>query len=48
MAELVAYGSPQARGRIWTVAADLHRSHSNARFEPRLQPILQLTAMLDP
>ena len=42
----VAYRSFQARGQIETAAASLH--HSNARSEPHLQPIPQLTAILDP
>ena len=42
------YGSSQARGKIRAAAAGLHHSHSNARFELRLQPTRQLTAMLDP
>ena len=41
--------SSQARCRIRAIAASLHRSHSNSRFERRLQPILtMLTAMPDP
>ena len=47
-ATLVAYGGSQARGRIGTVAAGLHHSHSNARSELRLWSIPQLTAMPDP
>ena len=42
-----AYGGSQARGGIGAVAASLHQSHSNARSEPRLQPIPQLTATPD-
>ena len=42
-----AYGGSQARGRIGAVAASLRQSHSNSGSEPRLQPIPQLTAMLD-
>src|SRR5512147_1919320 len=42
-----AYGGSQARGRIRAVATGLRQSHSNAGSEPRLQPILQLTAMPD-
>ena len=34
-----AYGGSQARGWIRAEAAGLHHSHSNARSEPRLQPI---------
>ena len=48
MAALVAYGSSQARGRIGAATAGLHHSHSKAEFEPHLQPIPQLMAMLDP
>ena len=44
----VAYGGSQARGRIAAVVTDLHHSHSNARSEPRLQPIAPLIATLDP
>ena len=44
----MAYGGPQARGRIGGVAAGLHHSHSNAGSEPRLQPTPQLTETLDP
>ena len=44
----MAYGGSQARGLIGAVAGGLRHSHSNARFEPRLQPIPQLMAMLDP
>ena len=43
-----AYAGSQARGRIGAVAAGLHQSHSNAGFEPRLQPTPQLMATLDP
>ena len=46
-ATLMAYGGSQARGRIKAAASSLHHSHSNARSEPRLQPTLQLMAMLD-
>ena len=35
----VAYGGSQARGQMGAVAASLHHSHSNARFEPCLQSI---------
>ena len=34
----MAYGGPQARGRIGTVAACLRQSHSNAKSELNLQP----------
>ena len=47
-ATLVAYGGSQARGRIRTVAAGLHHSHSNAGAETCLWPTPQLTAMPDP
>ena len=43
-----AYGGSQARGRIGAVATGLRQSHSNVASEPRLRPIPQLTAMLDP
>ena len=43
-----AYGGSQARGLIGAVAAILRQSHSNAGFEPCLQPTPQLTAMPDP
>ena len=43
-----AYGDSQTRGQIGSVADGLHHSHSNAGSEPCLQPIPQLTAMLDP
>ena len=46
-AALVAYAGSQARGRIGSVAAGLHHSHSNIRSEPRLRPTAQLTAMPD-
>ena len=39
-----AYGNFQARGQIGIAAA----SHSNARFEPHLQPTPQLAATPDP
>ena len=42
----MAYGSSQ--GRIRAGAASLHHSHSNAGFEPHLQPTPQLEATLDP
>ena len=44
----MAYGGSQARGRIGAVATGLRQSHSNAGFNPRLQPTPQLTAMPDP
>ena len=44
----VAYGGSQARGPIGAVAVSLHQSHSNAGYEPCLQPTPQLTAMPDP
>ena len=44
----LAYEGSQARGWIGGVAAGLHHSHSNARFEPCLWPTPQLTAMVDP
>ena len=43
----VTYGRSQAKGRIRTVAAGLHHSHSNTGFEPHLQPTPQLMAMPD-
>ena len=43
-----AYGGPQARGRIGTVAVGLHHSHSNAKSELHLRPTPYLTAILDP
>ena len=43
-----AYEGSQARGRIGATAAGLHYSHSNAGFEPHLQPTPQLTAMPEP
>ena len=43
-----AHGGSQARGPIGTAAAGLCQGHSNIRPEPRLQPIPQLTATLDP
>ena len=33
-----AYGSSQARGQIGVVVLGLHHSHSNAEYEPHLQP----------
>ena len=47
-AEPVAYGSPQARGRIRAMAAGLWHSHSSAGSELPLQPTTQLTATPDP
>ena len=43
-----AHGSSQARGQIRPTAAGLHHSHSNKGSEPRMQPIPQLMATLDP
>ena len=43
-----SWGSSQTRGPIGAVTAILHHSHSNARSEPSLQPIPQLTATPDP
>ena len=43
-----ACGGSQGRGQIRAVAAGLHHSHSNARFEPCLRPTPQFMAMLDP
>ena len=48
MATAAAYGSFQARGRIGAEAAGLRHSHSNARSELHLQPMLQLAATLAP
>ena len=45
---LMAYGGTQGRGRIGAVAAGLHQSHSNARWELCLRPTPQLTATPDP
>ena len=47
-AVLLAYGGSQARGPIGAVGAGLLDSHSNARFEPCLQPTSQLAEMPDP
>ena len=52
-AALMAYGGPQARGKIGAAAADLCHSHSNAGSELQiyitaLQPTSQLTAAPDP
>ena len=43
-----AYGGSQAKGPIGATAISLCQSHSNARSEPCLQPIPQLTATSDP
>ena len=43
-----AYGSSQARGCIGAAAAGPRHSHSNVGSKPRLQPIPQLMATLDP
>ena len=40
----IAYGGSQAGGPVGAVAAGLHQSHSNAAFEPHLQPTPQLMA----
>ena len=42
----VAHGGFQARGWIRAVAASLHHSNSNARFEPHPRPTPQLTETL--
>ena len=42
-----AYGSCQARGQIWAIAAGLCHSHSHARSELHLLPTPQLTATWD-
>ena len=44
----VAYGGSQASGLIRAVAAGLHHSHSNSRYEPPLRPTPQLLATRDP
>ena len=44
----VAYGGSQARGGTRATAPGLHHSHSNTRYEPRLQPTPQLMSTLDP
>ena len=44
----VAYGGSQYKVRIGATAAGRHHSHSNTRFEPYLQPILQFVVMQDP
>ena len=38
-ATLTAYGSSQAKGQIWAIAAGLRHSHSTTRSEPCLWPI---------
>ena len=43
-----AYGGSQARSQIRATSASLCHSNSNSRSEPRLWPIPQLTATLDP
>ena len=43
-----AHGGSQTRGLIGDIAAGLCQSHSNARSEPRLQPIPELTATPNP
>ena len=43
-----AHGSSQARGLIGATAAGHIHSHSNARSEPHLRPIPQLTAAPEP
>ena len=45
---LAAYGGSQARDLMGATAAGLHHSHSKARSELGLQPILQLTATPGP
>ena len=47
-AALSAYGDSQAKGCIGAVVAGLCHNHSDTRYEPRLQPIPQLTAVPDP
>ena len=44
----MACGGSQARGLIGAVAIGLHHSHSNAGFEPHLQPTPELRATSDP
>ena len=44
----MVYRSSQARDRIGATAASHSHSQSYARSEPGLQPMLQLTAQLDP
>ena len=43
-----AYGGSQARGLIGAVGTGLLHSHSNAKSEPHLRPIPQLTATPNP
>ena len=43
----VAYGGPQATGRIRAEAAGLHHSQSNAGSVPRLRPTPQFMATPD-
>ena len=43
-----AYRSSRAMGPTEATVTGLHYSHSNARSEPHLRPIPQLTAMPDP
>ena len=43
-----AYGSPQGRSQIGAAAVVLYHSHSNARTQLHLQPVLHLAAILDP
>ena len=47
MASSTAYGSSQARGRIWVLAAGLCHCHSNARSKPHLWPMSQLVTIPD-
>ena len=47
-AATVAYGSSQARGRIWAVAAGLCHSHSNTKSKLCLRSTPWLMATLDP
>ena len=42
------YRGSQASGLIGAVAASLHHSHGNTRYEPRLPPTPQFTATPDP
>ena len=44
----MAYGGSQAGGLIRAVSAGLCHGHSNARYEPRLQPTPWLRATMDP
>ena len=43
----VAYGGPQAKGQIGTVAACLHHSHNITGSEPRCTPQLMATRILN-